>query len=114
MITQIYHQEKWIITFEKEKEAIGAGDAVWRDLPRAVFPYHNALRPHLITVTMYRNSDTTHVTVTGRVVLKSGELGSGNFRNASVKPGEHPWIDELIQKARDRNGLTPEKTGVPW
>jgi hypothetical protein len=109
MITEIEHGEFWRIHLSREESL---GEEAWPDLP-PLYSDGRMLRPEHLNITMRRGEDHPSVAARGRVILKSGKL-SARAVTRMMPPDRSEWVDELVQKTREQNGLGPGKTGVGW
>jgi hypothetical protein len=100
------HRESWYLTIDKEE-----GDD-WPDLP----PYSGAryeIRPDRITALITSGDTNPHVTLSGLRVKKDGTTGSLRANHRIYRPGEVPWVDEVVRKARSQHNLTDEALSRP-
>lgn len=105
MITKSDHRESWTVTIEREPGDEWPDIKIWHGKPRMM----HATR---IYFTLNRGYGHMRVQVSGLNYLKNGQTGQRAEREHW--PEKIPWVMALVREARERLGLVPEATGVPW
>lgn len=105
----IRHEESWSVRIDREE-----GDD-WPVQESGVHKSPHGWRPTQIRFTMHRGHEHCVVTLAGVKYKQDGTPGQVEARNTWYSKKAWPaWIEELVTKARETNGLRPAETGVDW
>lgn len=106
----IRHEESWHVQVTRDE-----GDD-WPDMEgRRHTRSQKRWRPDTVRFSMHRNSQQWTVTVAGLVYNQDGRAGKVGIHDSWYsRSGLPEWVEEIVTKARETNGLRPAETGVDW